>query len=83
MLRCIVLLVLTCVLLFSGGCVGDYFPYTIVSSVTGDGSGGAIIAYEIDRSYGDQDICIQRTGTEGDVLKSKLAGCFAVSILAL
>jgi len=54
--------------MFSMGCAGDYFPYTLVSSVSGDGSGGAIIAYEIDRSYGDQDICIQRIGAEGGTL---------------
>jgi len=54
--------------MFSMGCAGDRFPYTLVSSVAGDGSGGAIIAYEIDRSYGDQDICIQRIGAEGGTL---------------
>jgi len=54
--------------MFSMGCAGDQFPYALISSVAGDGSDGAIIAYEIDRSYGDQDICIQRIGAEGGTL---------------
>jgi len=69
MVRCIILLLsLICAMLFSMGCAGDQFPYALISSVAGDGSGGAIIAYEIDRSYGDQDICIQRIGAEGGTL---------------
>ena len=68
-LSCIILVTLLLLAtMFSMGCAGDQFPYTLISSVAGDGSNGAIIAYEIDRSYGDQDICVKRIGVEGGTL---------------
>ncbi len=66
MLRRVILAALTFAMLFSTGC--DYYPRTLVSSVAGDGFGGAIIAYEFDRSNGNEDIYLQRRGADGNIL---------------
>ena len=64
----ILMTLLPLAIMFSIGCGCDSSPATIVASIAGDGSDGAIITYEIDRSYGDQDICIQKIGAEGGTL---------------
>ncbi|MBA7686288.1 hypothetical protein ES703_94731 [subsurface metagenome] len=75
---CIITLVviLLATTIFSTGCgnvpSAPVTSVTLVESITGDGSGGAIIAYEIDRSDKDEDIRLQRMGADGTVLWDKI-----------
>jgi len=62
MKRLIVTFLVSLVVLFTYGCSLGNYPSVVLSAITSDGTGGAYIAYRVDRSMGDQDVHLRRIG---------------------
>jgi len=69
MLRHIIVLTLTCALLFSSGCSCLFLsPMPYGPKVTGDGTGGAIAVYEDIKGSNQRDFYAQKISPNGDLL---------------
>jgi len=75
MLRRLILAILVCPIMLMSACISSSdnngSGEKVITSVLSDAAGNAFVAYRLERSVGDHDICLQKIGSEGNTLWDK------------